>query len=105
MHVVITTFRLKDWSEEEYRQLCAEVAPAFADVPGLLAKIFIADAETGTYGGVKLFRERDSAEAFKRSELFASVGAHPHLDEIAVRDFGVLEEPTQVTRGLVSVAV
>lgn len=101
MYVTVINFHLEDWTEDAYRALCDEVAPAFAEVPGLIAKVWLADRESNTYGGVYLWRDRAALEEFKRSELFASVRAHPHLAGITVRDSAVLEEPTRVTRGFV----
>lgn len=101
MHATVINFHLKDWTEEGYRQLCDDVAPAFAEVPGLLCKVWLADRETGTYGGIYLWRDQGSVDTFKTSDLFASVGAHPNLTGITIKDFDVLEEPTAVTRGLI----
>ena len=60
MHVQIINFPLADMTEEGYREACAQFAPAFAEPPGLLAKIWLADPATNTYGGVYLFREREA---------------------------------------------
>jgi hypothetical protein len=101
MHVLIVNFKLKDVSEEGYRQLCDEVAPAFAAVPGLLAKVWLADSSTGTYGGVYLWRDRKALEEYSKSDLYNTVATHPNLTDITATDFAVLEAPTAVTRGLV----
>ena len=74
MHVLIINFRLADMDEEGYRAACAEMAPAFAELLGLLAKVWLAPAD-GTYGGVYLFRDRESMEGYLASELFATVAA------------------------------
>ena len=42
VHVLIINFRLADMDEEGYRAACAEMAPAFAELPGLLAKVWLA---------------------------------------------------------------
>ena len=104
MEIVIVNFSLEGMSESEYEQLCAEVAPAFADVPGLASKVWLADRAEGIFGGVYTFVSGEAVGAFLASELFAGVGATPGLVNISVRRFGVLESPTSVTRGLVPAA-
>lgn len=98
MHIKIITFRLVDMDEDGYRASCAEVAPAFAALPGLLAKVWLADPPTGTYGGVYLFRDRDAMEAYAASELFATVAASPHFGDMVARDFAVLDDLTLLTQ-------
>src|SRR5881396_2858402 len=43
MHVQIVNFNLKDMTDAGFRSMANEVAPAFASVPGLLGKIWLAD--------------------------------------------------------------
>jgi heme-degrading monooxygenase HmoA len=104
MHVQVVNFNLKDISEEEFRTVCDQVAPAFAEVPGLIAKIWLASPETNTYGGVYLWSDRAAMEVFAGSELFAAVASNPNFANLSARDYGVLEEYTRTTRGLVAAA-
>ncbi len=105
MHIQVVNFQLKDMGEGEFRALCDELAPAFGALPGLVSKVWLADAASGTYGGVYTWADEASYVAFTRSELFAAVASNPHFANVTSRDFGVLEAPTRVTRGLVAVAV
>ena len=106
MQVQIITFRLVDMDEAGYRAACATMAPAFAELPGLLAKVWLADPATNTYGGVYLFRDRKAREAYAASELFATVAAFPHFDGITSRDFAVYDDLTHITQpGLEVLAV
>lgn len=98
MHVQIIEFRLRGITEEGYREVCEQLAPAFAEIPGLLAKIWLADTDAGTYGGVYLFRDREALQAFAGSELFAEVAAFPNFTDITARDFAVMEDPTRITQ-------
>ena len=79
MHVQIIEFHLNDMSDGEYLEACEQLAPAFAAIPGLLAKVWLADPATGTYGGVYLFRDRRAMENFRRSDLFAVVASSPNF--------------------------
>jgi hypothetical protein len=101
VEIVIINFSLKGMTEIEYEKMCDEVAPAFAAVPGLVSKVWLADRTNGVYGGVYTFENGASVDAFMGSEFFAQVGATPGLAGISVRRFGVLSAPTAVTRGLV----
>lgn len=104
MHVQIVNFQLSGIDEEQYRATCDELAPAFAAVAGLVAKVWLADAEANTYGGVYLWADRAAMEAFGESELFQAVLSHPNLAGVSSRDFGVLEAPTAVTSELRALA-
>jgi hypothetical protein len=52
MHIQIVNFRLEGMGEEDYRGIAEAIAPAFANLPGLVSKTWLADPETDTYGGV-----------------------------------------------------
>jgi hypothetical protein len=99
MEVLIVNFELQGMSEAEYYRLCDEVAPAFAAVPGLAAKIWLANVSTNTFGGVYTFEDAAALDAFLSSDLFHQVGATPGFANVVVRSFGTLAGPTRVTRG------
>ena len=100
MQILIINFNLDGLSEEEFERGCDELAPAFAAVPGLASKVWLADRAEGTFGGVYTFESEEAVDEYLRSDLFAGVGSTPGLVNISVRRFGVLEGPTRVTRGL-----
>ena len=98
MHVQIITFQLADLTEEGYREACEGFTAAYAELPGLLAKIWLADPAANTYGGVYLFRDREAMEAYVASDLFATVAAFPHFANIRSTDFAVYEDLTRLTQ-------
>jgi hypothetical protein len=100
MRVQIITFNLKGLSDEEYRSHCEAIAPAFAQLPGLLSKTWLANAETNTYGGVYLWRDRRSMERYERSDIYGGMLANPHLEGLVARSFPVVEEATGITSNL-----
>jgi hypothetical protein len=102
MNVLIVNFTLEGISDEQFQAMCDDVAPAFAAVPGLASKVWLADREAGVYGGVYVFESAEATDEYLASELFAGVGATPGFAGITVRRFGVLEGPTATTRGLVA---
>jgi hypothetical protein len=104
MEVLIVNFELQGMTEAEFYRQCDEIAPAFAAVPGLASKIWLADVSTNTFGGVYVFVDGDARDAFLASDLFREVGATPGLANFVVRPFGTLAGPTRVTRGAAVVA-
>ena len=100
MHIQIVTFQLDGISEADYRRQCEALAPVFAELPGLIAKVWLADPATNTFGGVYTWQNRGAMERYLASDLYAGMVTHPHLAGVTTRDFAVLTEPTRVTRGL-----
>ncbi len=104
MQILVVTFHLEGISEADYLGACNQLAPAISEAPGLIGKTFIANAQTNSYGGVYFWRDQQSLDAFKQSDIWQAVATNPALVGIDVQDFGVLEEPSRVTRGLAAVA-
>ena len=100
VHIQIINFRLKGVSEEGYRRHCEAVAPALANLPGLVSTVWLANPETNTYGGVYVWRDRRAMEDYKRTDIYKGMLTNPNLDGVTVKDFAVLENPTRVTHGL-----
>ena len=104
MHIQIVNFKLRDLSDSDFRAACDGFAPVFAEVPGLISKVWLADEASNTYGGVYTWTDRAAMEAFASSDLFRSIAANPNYVDITSRDFAVLEGPTRVTRQRVPAA-
>ena len=104
MHVLVVNFRLEGMSEEDYRGIAESVAPAFADLPDLVSKTWLADSETGTYGGVYVWRSREAMEDYKETDIYQGMATNPHFADLAAKDFAVFEGPTRATRGPIGFA-
>jgi quinol monooxygenase YgiN len=104
MHIQVVRFNLKDMSEAGYRKLCDDLAPTFAAVPGLVAKVWLADPATNAYGGVYTWHDRAAMDTYFKSDLCKGVMSSPNLINITSSDFNLMEGPTRVTRGSVAVA-
>ena len=102
MHIQIVNFQLSGIDDAQYRAGSEEDAAVFADVPGLLSKIWLADQSTNTYGGVYLWRDRDAMDSFVESDLFRGIRSDPHVASVTSRDFSVLAAPTSITGGLLA---
>ena len=96
MRIRIVTFAL-GVPGEDYTRLATEIAPAFTSWPGLLAKWWLGDAESGTYGGVYLFASRADADRSRQTDLFQNMFANPALRQVTVREYDALDAPTAVT--------
>jgi hypothetical protein len=105
MYVQIVNFNLKDMTDAGFRSMANEVAPAFASVPGLLGKIWIADAGKNTYGGVYLWEDAGAMQAYVDSDLGKGVVSNPNFANLTSRDFEVLSGPTMSSGGPVAASL
>ncbi len=97
MHIQIVNFQLKDITAIDFQKLCDELAPTFAGLDGLISKVWLANEETNTYGGVYLWESREAMDAYKAGEIYASIGANPALVNVTATDFEVIAGPSKVT--------
>ena len=97
MHIQLVTFTLEGISDAEYRANIEAVAPHFATVPGLRSKVWLADAGSGTYGGVYTWDDRAAMQSYLDGDLYATVRDNPAFAGVRSHDFGVLAEPTRLT--------
>jgi hypothetical protein len=103
MRIRIITFALGVPSEG-YTRHATEIAPAFTSWPGLLAKWWLGDAATGTYGGVYLFASREDADRSRDTDLFQNMFTNPALQHVTVREYDLLDAPTSITAPIPSTA-
>jgi hypothetical protein len=97
MEALVVTFKSQA-TQEQFTAATAEHVPLFAQVDGLLAKIWIADPESGTYGAIYLFRDRTALDAYLESDLFAHIRAEPSFEDMSWRRYQVLDELTAGTQ-------
>jgi heme-degrading monooxygenase HmoA len=105
MHVQIVNFNLKDMTDAGFRSMANEVAAAFASVPGLLGKVWLADAGKNTYGGVYIWQDAAAMHAYLASDLGKGVVGNPNFANLASRDFEVLSGPTTRSGGPVAASL
>src|ERR1700741_3767934 len=97
MEALVVTFK-NTASQEHFTAPPAKPAPLFPEVDGLLTKIWIADPESATKGGIYLFRDRTALDAYLGSDLFASILAEPSFEGTSWRSYQVLDELTAGTQ-------
>lgn len=98
MHVQVATYRIDAMSDAAFTEANQEFAGMMADVPGLLAKIWLKAPDGSAYGGIYLWRDRAAYEDFVDGELWAAVLADDSLSDLESRDFAVMEELTTSTQ-------
>jgi Putative mono-oxygenase ydhR len=99
MPVQVITFKLNGIDDAAYQAHAEQNAPEFAALQGLRAKIWLANQQTNTYGGIYTWDDVAAMRAYHRTKLFQGLQANPHMTDVAVRDFSILAGPTKVTRG------
>jgi hypothetical protein len=106
MVVQIVQFQLAGIGPAEYEATAERIAPAFANLPGLIAKAWLADPDENTYGGVYLWTDRAAAEAYADGELLAEARRNPAFAGFRSSILDTLAAPTAVTtRGLAGLSV
>ena len=99
MHIQVITFKLDGIDEAAYQAHAEQHAPVFAALPGLRAKIWLANPQANIYGGIYTWDDVAAMRAYQGGKIFQGLRANPHMIDVAVRDFPVLAGPTKVTRG------
>ena len=99
MHVQVVTFKLDGIDDATYRTHAQQNAPAFAAMPGLRAKLWLADPRANTYGGCYVWDDAAAMRAYQGGKIFQGLRANPHMIDVTVRDYPVLAGPTAVTGG------
>ena len=97
MVVQIVQFRLVGIDPAEYAAMAERIAPAFASLPGLIAKVWLADPGEDTYGGVYLWADRAAAEAYAEGELLAGARGNPAFADFRSSILDTLDAPTALT--------
>jgi hypothetical protein len=76
-----------------------QAAQPIADSPGLIWKIWLKNEADSEVGGIYLFEDVASVQAFLDSPLVAGTKSSPAVVDISVKQFNVMEAHTAITRG------
>lgn len=85
-------------NKSDYDAGAAQAAGLFAQIPGLLWKIWLSD-EAGAAGGIYLFESAEAARAYVNGPIIDMLRARPDVSEVSIRTFGYAEHATALTRG------
>ena len=86
-------------SKSEYEQAVSPLAAPIAAVPGLRWKVWLMNDAESEAGGIYLFDDEASLQAYLDGPLAGAVASHPALADLTAKPFEVLEEVTAITRG------
>ena len=82
---------------EQYDEAVAPLAEPISEVPGLLWKVWILNPEKNEAGGIHLFADQASLDAYASSDIIAGVLSNPVLSDFNVKTFDVMEEYSLAT--------
>ncbi len=83
----------------EYEQAVSPLASQFAALDGLRWKIWMINETESEAGGIYMFEDEGSLNAFLEGPLAAQVTSHPALSDFSVKQFDAMEDLSEITRG------
>ena len=83
---------------DEYEAMLGALTEVYAAIPGCAWKIWLMNEERQEAGGIYLFTDRASLEAYLQSPLAAAAASHPSFAGFEVKQFDVLEDVSRKTR-------
>jgi len=86
-------------TRRELEKAFLEVAQPIADIKGLLWKVWIINEAEKSAGGIYLFEDATSTNAYLNGQIVAGLMKHPALSNIEAKVFDILPEHTKITRG------
>ena len=97
MYIRLVTFKLAGGSADDYERQAEGLAEAFNAWAGLRAKIWLADRDRRTFGGVYLFDAKASADESRSTPLFAALAEGQGVTDLSIEEFDTLPVPTSIT--------
>ena len=91
MHLLVVKYNLKDMTLDEHYQLGVDVAPNFTSekIEGFIGKSFIGNADTGVFGGVYHFKNKEAVDNYLNSEFWEGIENHPNLVNFTKEIYGI----------------
>lgn len=86
-------------TKEEYAQAVSPLAEKFANLPGLIWKVWILNPENSEAGGIYMFDSQASVDNYLAGPLAETVTTHPALSNFSIKQFEIMKDVTKVTRG------
>lgn len=100
--VILQVNHTFDIPPAEYEDAVSSFGEPIAAVEGLLWKVWLDMNESGESGGIYLFESREAVQAYLDGPIVQWLAQNPALRDIQVKLFPVLESPSLVTRGPLS---
>ena len=99
VYIHIINFNITGIDRSQYEGVAMQATTAFAAVPGLIRKHWLANEENNTYGGVYIFDSKESHDAFVESKLYAGVKGNPSFTNFSGKSFENIGSLAKHTRG------
>ena len=99
MYIHIINFNITGIDRSQYEGGAMQATSAFAAVPGLIRKHWLANEENNTFGGVYIFNSKESHDAFVESKLYAGVKGNPSFINFSGKSFENIGSLAKHTRG------
>lgn len=104
MHALIVDYGLRGATAAEHAELCEQLAPALAAVPGLVSLVWLSNEATGRYGGFYIFDHKPAFDAFVASELYEALRGQPSIRALTTADFSIERISSPRTGRLIAAA-
>jgi len=92
-------------SVKDYTTMAAPLADPIAKTPGLEWKVWLFNEQNHEAGGMYLFRDEASVNAYLNGDIVAGLKKQPTIKDISAKIFDVDENLTHKTRGPLKHAV
>jgi hypothetical protein len=83
----------------DYEAAVSPLASDFAEVPGLVWKVWLMNEAESEAGGIYLFEDDTFLTAYLEGPLASAVKTHPALSDLSAKRFDVMGKLTAITRG------
>lgn len=87
---------------DDYQGLADSLSDTFANLPGLVWKIWLLNETEEEAGGLYLFDSDASMQAYLDGPIVAALKSHPAITDLNVKQFDVMPEVTAASRGPVT---
>jgi putative monooxygenase ydhR len=89
----------------DHLKMVAPFADPIAAVPGLTWKVWMINEQNHEAGGIYLFRDEASVNAYLSGEIVTGLKKEPTVKDISAKIFDVVEDLSRKTRGPIKEAV
>lgn len=90
---------------QEVQQAWLPEAPYLSETPGLRWKIWLINSTEDEVGGIYLFDDEASVQAFLNGPVVVNIKSDPTFSVASIKTFDIMEEHTAITRGPVRTGV
>jgi hypothetical protein len=83
----------------EQEKASLQSAQPIAKVKGIVWKVWIVNEAEKIAGGIYLFEDEASAEAYLKGPIIAAIKSMPVISDFEAKIFDIIPEPTKITHG------